>query len=97
VQDDDWVAVARSYSVADKRDEFAISLGGDRGQGPVDVRSTSDRVEILCTAVKDAKCHFQTHALRYYLCVELRGPLQQLLDGCRCSATHNDENFFEWL
>ena len=33
-----------------------ISLGGDRGRGPVYVRSTSDRVEILCTAVKDAKC-----------------------------------------
>ena len=28
----------------------------DRGRGPVYVRSTSDRVEILCTAVKDAKC-----------------------------------------
>jgi hypothetical protein len=28
---------------------------------------------------------------------ELRGPLQQLLNGCRCSATHDDENFFEWL
>jgi hypothetical protein len=25
VQDDDWVTVARSYSVADKRDEFAPS------------------------------------------------------------------------
>src|SRR6202023_405152 len=25
-------------------------LGGDRGQGPVYVRSTSDRVEVLCTA-----------------------------------------------
>jgi hypothetical protein len=36
---------------------WVISLGGDRGQGPVYVRSTSDRVEILCTAVKDAKCH----------------------------------------
>jgi hypothetical protein len=33
-----------------------ISLGGDRGRGPVYVRSTSNRVEILCTAVKDAKC-----------------------------------------
>src|ERR1700730_7821668 len=30
-----------------------ISLGGDWGRGPVYVRSTSDRVEISCTAVKD--------------------------------------------
>jgi len=37
-----------------------ISLGGDRGRGPVYVRSTSNRVEILCTAVKDAKCHVWT-------------------------------------
>src|SRR5205807_8974753 len=34
---------------------WVISLGGDRGRGPVYVRSTSNRVEILCTAVKDAK------------------------------------------
>ena len=33
-----------------------ISLGGDWGRGPVYVRSASNRVEILCTAVKDAKC-----------------------------------------
>ena len=33
---------------------------GDRGRRPVYVRSTSDRVEILCTAVKDAKCHEPT-------------------------------------
>ena len=33
-----------------------IFAGGDRGWGPVYVRSTSNRVEILCTAVKDAKC-----------------------------------------
>jgi hypothetical protein len=33
------------------------SLGGDRGREPVYVRSTSDRVEILCAAAKDAKCH----------------------------------------
>jgi hypothetical protein len=39
---------------------LVISLGGDRGRGPIYVRSTSNRVEILCTAVKDAKCHFQT-------------------------------------
>jgi hypothetical protein len=39
-----------------------ISLGGDRGRGPVYVRSTSDRVEVLCTAVKDAKCQKPTHA-----------------------------------
>ena len=30
-----------------------ISLGGDRGRGPVYVRSTSDRVGILCAAAKD--------------------------------------------
>src|SRR5260370_14024917 len=41
-----------------------ISLGGDRGRGPVYVRSTSDRVEILCTAVKDAKCHQPTYAVQ---------------------------------
>jgi hypothetical protein len=35
-----------------------ISLGGDWGRGPVYVRSASNRVEILCTAVKDAKCRF---------------------------------------
>ena len=34
-----------------------ISLAGDRGRWPVYVRSTSNRVEILCTAAKDAKCH----------------------------------------
>src|SRR6202011_5705367 len=39
-----------------------ISLGGDWGRGPVYVRSTSHRVEILCTAVKDAKCHKETDA-----------------------------------
>jgi hypothetical protein len=37
---------------------WVISLGGDPGRGPVYVRSTSNRVEILCTAVKDAKCRF---------------------------------------
>ena len=31
-----------------------ISLEGDRGRGLVYVRSTSNRVGILCTAVKDA-------------------------------------------
>jgi hypothetical protein len=30
------------------------------GRGPVYVRSTSNRVEILCTAVKDAKCQDET-------------------------------------
>jgi hypothetical protein len=34
------------------------SLGGDRGRGSVYVRSTSNRVEILCTAAKDAKCRY---------------------------------------
>jgi hypothetical protein len=28
--------------------------------GPVYVGSTSDRVEIFCTTVKDAKCHNRT-------------------------------------
>jgi len=37
-----------------------IFVGGDRGQGPVYVRSISGRVEILCTAVKDAKCQKQS-------------------------------------
>ena len=32
-----------------KRSIRVISLGDDRGRGPVYVRSTSDRVEILCT------------------------------------------------
>ena len=41
-----------------------MSLGGDRGRGPAYVRSTSDRVEILCTAVKDAKCHEPTYAVQ---------------------------------
>jgi hypothetical protein len=41
-----------------------ISLGGDRGRGSVYVRSTSDRVEILCTAAKDAKCQKPTYALQ---------------------------------
>ena len=36
-----------------------ISLGGDWGRGPVHVRSASNRVEISCTAVKDAKCQKQ--------------------------------------
>src|SRR5229473_3239742 len=39
-----------------------ISLGGDRGRGSVYVRSTSHRVEILCTAAKDAKCQKLPHA-----------------------------------
>src|SRR5260370_9175596 len=39
---------------------WVISLGSDRGRGPVYVRGTSDRVEILCSALKDAKCHEQT-------------------------------------
>src|ERR1700730_14494134 len=39
-----------------------ISLGGDWGRGPVYVRSASNRVEILCTAVKGAKCQLRTHA-----------------------------------
>src|SRR5271166_340491 len=43
---------------------WVISLGGDRGQGPVYVRSASNRVEILCTAVKDAKCHKPTYAVQ---------------------------------
>jgi hypothetical protein len=34
------------------------------GPGPVYVRSTSDRVEVLCTAVKDAKCHKPTYAVQ---------------------------------
>ena len=38
------------------RPQRVISLGGDWGRGPVYVRSASNRVEILCTAVKDAKC-----------------------------------------
>jgi hypothetical protein len=42
---------------------WVISLGGDRGRGPVYVRSASNRIEILCTAVKDAKCH-STKSLR---------------------------------
>jgi hypothetical protein len=33
---------------------WVISLGGDRGRGSGYVRSTSDSVEILCTAAKDA-------------------------------------------
>src|ERR1700730_9868361 len=37
---------------------WVIFVGGDRGRGPVYVRSTSDRVGILCTAVKDAKCRY---------------------------------------
>ena len=32
--------------------------------GPVYVRSTSNRVEILCTAVKDAKCQQRTNAVQ---------------------------------
>ena len=40
------------------------SLGGDWGRGPVYVRSASNRVEILCTAVKDAKCHKATYAVQ---------------------------------
>jgi hypothetical protein len=40
-----------------QRMQWVISLGGNRGRRPVYVRSASNRVEILCTAVKDAKCH----------------------------------------
>ena len=43
---------------------WVIFVGGDRGWGPVYVRSTSDRVEILCTAVKDAKCQEPTYAVQ---------------------------------
>ena len=39
------------------REQGRIKLIG--GRGPVYVRSTSDRVEILCTAAKDAKCQFR--------------------------------------
>jgi hypothetical protein len=39
-----------------RNDRSVISLGGDRGRRPVYVRSASNRVEILCTAVKDAMC-----------------------------------------
>src|ERR1700730_14555697 len=35
-----------------------ISLGGGRGRGSVYVRSNLHRVEILCTAAKDAKCRY---------------------------------------
>jgi hypothetical protein len=42
-----------------------ISLGGDRGRGPAYVRSTSDRVEILCTAVKDAKVESRMGAVAW--------------------------------
>ena len=42
---------------------WVISLGCDPVPEPVYVRSTSDRVEILCTAVKDAKCHEPTSRL----------------------------------
>ena len=34
------------------------------GRGPVYVRNTSNRVEILWTAVKDAKCHEPTYAVQ---------------------------------
>src|SRR5580704_19378573 len=44
------------------RVSWVISLGGDRSRGPIYVRSTSNRVEILCSAVKDAKCHNRTNA-----------------------------------
>src|SRR5208337_3332639 len=47
-----------------------ISLGGDRGRGPVYVRSTSDRVEILCTAVKDAKCQEETFTAAFIRRIE---------------------------
>jgi hypothetical protein len=48
---------------------FAANFGrqwqrGDRGRGSVYVRCTSHRVEILCTAAKDAKCHEPTHAVQ---------------------------------
>src|SRR3984893_811898 len=43
---------------------WVISLGGDWGRGPVYVRSASNRVEILCTAVKDAKCQEPTYAVQ---------------------------------
>jgi len=35
---------------------WVIFVGGNRGRGLVYVRSTSDRVAILRTAAKDAKC-----------------------------------------
>jgi hypothetical protein len=44
---------------------WVISLGGDRGRGPAYVRSTSDRVEILRTAVKDAKVESRMGAVAW--------------------------------
>ena len=52
---------------------------GDRGRGPVYVRSTSDRVEILCTAAKDAKCQEPTYAVQQILsAMVIRSPRQRL-------------------
>jgi hypothetical protein len=36
---------------------WVIFVGGNRGGGQVYVRSTSNRVGILCTAAKDGQCH----------------------------------------
>jgi hypothetical protein len=50
------LCIAAKFSA--RSPSWVISLGGDRGRGPVYVRSASHRVEILCTAAKDAKCRY---------------------------------------
>jgi hypothetical protein len=59
---------------------WVMSLGGDRGRGSVYVRSTSDRVESLCTAAKDANCQQRTNAVQqiWSLLDDLVGAREQL-------------------